>query len=433
MLSCQLLVISLNGTSLGLINRLIKQGHMPAVEKLIDGGSCGLLKSVLPALDYPTGASFHTGLDPGEHKVFGFSEIADNGLPTGRLVSWKSLRPKTLLEILSDNGKKIVSLYMPLTHPPKPLNGYIVSETLSQNVATYPSKLIHELRSQFGDLMTPKPRQFFPAEGFKDLADIQNFLNKQIQSINKTKELTLYLIRKRLPDVAFVQFYATDTVQHALWHYLDSRHPYFISDPNIEQLIYNFFFALDSSIEELIQGIKPLAVLVFSDHGFRPCVKILNLKRFLNKAKGVFVDFKTLYINTRITGQIYAGELIKRLEALVDNKTGKKIINHIWRAQDLYRNYQPPKNVSMLILEPAEGYTTRPGSAQEVLLMPCVSNKDYLSGTHTQEGFWAFFGHGVNQQKNRSAEILDLPPTILAYLGINKPGWMKGNTLFTSP
>ena len=117
--------------------------------------------------------------------------------------------------------------------------------------------------------MIPKPEQFFPADGFQDLQDIQEFLAKQIQSINKTKELALYLMGKSSWEVAFIQFYATDTVQHALWHYLDPDHPGFIQDPKVERAIGEFFSALDRSIGQLIQYAEPSAVLVFSDHGLR--------------------------------------------------------------------------------------------------------------------------------------------------------------------
>jgi predicted AlkP superfamily phosphohydrolase/phosphomutase len=448
---------------------------MSVLEKLAEEGSSGSVLSVLPTIDYPAWGSFHTGVSPGQHRVFAFFEVGANGFPSQRLVSWESLRFKTLLEILSEQGKGIVSLYIPLTYPPKPLSNCIVSAVFMRNELgfTHPSGLGRELTAQFGDLMIPKPGQFFPRDGLQEFRDIREFLGNQIRSVQKTKEMALGLMRKSPWDVALIQFYATDTVQHALWHYLDPGHPGFIPDSNVEQMIAEFFTALDRSMGELIQYAEPSAVLVFSDHGFGPCTKILNLKRFIEDfgriqspprerltehslrrvrdidfltlcrqilpdvwrkrlgymARGIHVDEKVLYVDIEKTGVSYVDELVQRLETLVDPETGGRILKRVWRAEDLYCNYHPSRNVAILILDLAEGYTSRTGSLEKPLLIPRMPNKDYLCGTHTRESFWIWSGSGIAQRHALSIDILDLPPTILTYMGIPIPSWMEGKVI----
>ncbi len=415
-----MLIINLNGINFGLLEQLAKNGIMPKSADILSSGNCGILDCGFPVLDTTSFASFLTGLLPSEHKILGLFKPDRNNMPSAEMVNSKSVAAKTLLEILSENNKKIISVYIPLTHPAKPINGLMVTDTIfrtDKTMSTYPAGLKKTLLRQIGEPMLPKAEQFFPVGGFKNKEDVEIFIEKQSRSITKTRDISLLAMKTLQADAVFVQFYATDTLQHALWHYIDTSHPGFINDTKIQSLIYGFFTILDNCIKSLIEHYKPSSVLLFSNHGFVPCVKILNLKRCLKDFDGprkAGADLKTIYLNKKTADSAYAENLKKYLESVTDDKTGKKVVREV-------------KNIaSVLALDLESGYSCRPGLENGPLFTPCAADKDYLSGTHTEKGLWAVTGIPL---QNKTAHITDLAPMILSYFGITRPGYMNGNSL----
>lgn len=470
-----LLILSFDGASWEGAEPFLEGGQMPTLKKLVEGGASGPLQSVLPTFTYPAWASFWTGENPGRHLVFAFRELKERGL--GRsLVEWSSLKRPTWLELVSDHGLRTVSVYALLTYPPRPVNGYVVGDLSMRDATdfTYPPVLAEELQARFGKLLVPKSEQFFPPGGFPDLSVVQEFVQRQIQSVQQTKDIALYLLRKSPWDVALVHFFATDPLQHALWHYLDPHNKNFNTEGH--GIVGKFFAALDTAMSELIENTKPTAILIFSTHGFTTCHKILNLSRYLRdvdvlqdpaplqrllrriqRTRGiwrlnsllarvsrnvhqivhgtpwnpghVFLDHKAIYVKRLgCDSNLITYRLARALEALEDPENGSRVIKKAWRAEELYSKVELP-GWDILVLEPADGYTLRTGDFYRPIFWPCRPNQDYLIGTHTQTGVWSFSGTGIASTCGLRASILDLPPTLLACLGTPIPEWMEGKVL----
>jgi predicted AlkP superfamily phosphohydrolase/phosphomutase len=414
---------------------------------------------MLPTLPLPNWASFWTGESPTRHGIFAFAALGENGI-TSRMADRRHLKRPTWLDITSSQGLRIVSVYAPLTYPSNLTGGVIVSDRAGQ-VSTNPPELEHDIRTQFDPLLVPRYKQFLPPHGFSAFEDVRRFIQGQIKSVRQTMGLTKYLIEKGTWDAAIVDVFATDPIQHALWHGVDLKHPAFESKLHHELGL--FFSALDSSVGELIDAASPSGVLIFSSHGFTSTRRILNLARSLSDSgvlrplrlverawkrarrksrllsnpirqpwmvtgdhrHSIYLDDKAIYIFHPPGGsQPLVQKVSQILQAVEDPATNTRPICQVHYPQ-AHRHTSHAGRRSVLILEFAEGETARRGSLTGPLFKTCKANDDYLIGTHTGNGLWAFSGDGIANTDDEHATILDLPPTILQYLGLAVPYWME--------
>jgi predicted AlkP superfamily phosphohydrolase/phosphomutase len=82
-------------------------------------------------------------------------------------------------------------------------------------------------------------------------------------------------------DVFMVHFIALDIMMHALWRFMDHRHPRFEPSP-FENAIREGYKLVDEYVGRLLDRLPDDAsVVVMSDHGFGPLKSIVNLNIFL--------------------------------------------------------------------------------------------------------------------------------------------------------
>ncbi len=119
-----------------LTQKLLNQGKLKNIEKLIKTGSFLPLISSNPSQSPVAWASLATGKDPGEHGIFDFIRInRKNYIPYLSIFNIKTspfaLKPKyeriikteTFWENLSNKGEKVRVLKWPCTFPPPKING----------------------------------------------------------------------------------------------------------------------------------------------------------------------------------------------------------------------------------------------------------------------------------------------------------------------
>src|SRR5215203_3943922 len=71
-LSSKLLVIGLDGASFNLLDKLMANGYMPTLARLISGGTRATLETTFPPITAVAWSSFMTGKNPGKHGIFEF-------------------------------------------------------------------------------------------------------------------------------------------------------------------------------------------------------------------------------------------------------------------------------------------------------------------------------------------------------------------------
>ncbi|MDY6851491.1 MAG: alkaline phosphatase family protein, partial [Thermodesulfobacteriota bacterium] len=109
------------------------RANLPNISGLMAQGLYGPLTSTIPPVTVPAWASMLTGKDPGQLGLYGFRNRRDRSYAPLALASSASLKEKTLDQILSRQRLTSILLGVPLTYPPRPLRGRMVSGPLTPN------------------------------------------------------------------------------------------------------------------------------------------------------------------------------------------------------------------------------------------------------------------------------------------------------------
>jgi predicted AlkP superfamily phosphohydrolase/phosphomutase len=273
-----LLVIALDGATFDLLNPWLAEGALPTLDRLIGTGVSGELTSTLPPLTAPAWASFMTGKNPGKHGVFDFFHPHAVDLDRYEMVNSSHIRSKLLWEYLSEAGLKVGVLNVPVTHPPRPVNGYLVPGLLSpdQGKTCYPTDLLHLYQEELGPYRLTPELLYHPDNVDVFISDLHALCETQSRYARR-------LCCDFPSDFFMVHFLAPDIAQHKLWRYTDPSHPWYdsIQAAKYGSALRDLFARLDRSIDELI-ALMPAdtTVVVMSDHGFGPQHHIVNLNQF---------------------------------------------------------------------------------------------------------------------------------------------------------
>jgi len=180
----------------------------------------------------------------------------------------------TVMDIFSQLGRKVISVNMPMSYPPQPHDGTILTGLMTpskESAFYYPPNLLEELKSNGidykidiniardveGDL--EHRIQLYLADGaerfFKDLRDVTDEREKAVR----------YLMESRDWDLFQVNFISMDRIQHYLWNHIWEQGP----ESGALKRIKEHFTYLDSLIGSIYSAIKDEAILILcSDHGF---------------------------------------------------------------------------------------------------------------------------------------------------------------------
>ena len=150
----RLLIIGLDGATFDLIRPWAEDGKLPNLKGLLDKGSYGSLASTIPPMTFPSWNTFMTGMNPGKHGIYDFTE-RKRGTFEIQLINSLHRRCKTIWKVLSDAGKRVGVVGLPVCYPPEPLNGVMISGfdapvAVANEKVMYPPELYKEIKEAIG-------------------------------------------------------------------------------------------------------------------------------------------------------------------------------------------------------------------------------------------------------------------------------------------
>jgi len=273
----RLLIVGLDGATFDVLNPLMAEGRMPRLKEAIAAGASGLLRSTVPPITPAAWTTFLTGKNPGAHGIIDFEryDVHTNKLTLNSTRCLDHVR--NLWQILGDQGLKVGSVNVPMTYPPTPVNGFLVSgfETPGpESDFVYPPELKSAILERWPDptLKAKWKRRPFGGDGaFRENLDYIS------RSFRQGAELSMWLGENHGWDVLMVVFKLTDNLQHKTWKYLDPRGPSLIgrlvrrSDRHAvrRELARQCFEEADKAVGALLDyaSSNNAAVLIVSDHG----------------------------------------------------------------------------------------------------------------------------------------------------------------------
>lgn len=229
------------------------RADLPTLDRLIDSGGVGRLRSSDPPLTCPAWPTLFTGKQGGKHGVFGFTRRTE-GSYERTPVDYDDIRAESLWEALDTVGISCGVINVPLTYPPADLDhGVVVSGWPVPNNATVDSLegVVSELEERLGEAYRVNP---FPLTfEFDELGDQQLFeeIREGLWHHERAFEA---LLETRELDVFFGVFMAIDIASH---NFASNR-----------DLLKDMYVEQDRALESLLSIIPDGTDLVLlSDHG----------------------------------------------------------------------------------------------------------------------------------------------------------------------
>lgn len=274
-MSANVLIIGLDGGTFDLLLPLMEQGHMPALRQQMEKGSWGRLESTIPPFTAAAWSSFATGQNPGQHGVLSFRQwdrFDHHQTATGFADARQLRRP--LWTLLSGAGKRTAVVNVPLSYPPRPVNGLMVTGMMTPDNAshfTFPPALAQELGDYQIDVDFIREEEGFRRYGLPPkgemLAEISQVSRKRTAAARR-------LLQQEAWDFYMLVYTGTDRVSHFFWDELEAicRTGALAGNPSpYHQGLIEYFRELDRDIGRLVADAGPEAHILFmSDHGFGP-------------------------------------------------------------------------------------------------------------------------------------------------------------------
>lgn len=265
----KVLVIGLDGATFDLLGPWIEAGELPTLQRLKQGGAWGRLQTTLPPISSSSWNSFVTGMNPGKHGVVDFVYPGTDSYKV-TMINSASRRTQALWNWLNDAGYRVGLLGIPVTYPPEPVDGFMISGFLAPGPDSdwaYPPELKQELRQVLGEFLLA------PEERYRSTGRLDRFLADLTTSVENRTQAALYLMRNKPWDLFTVVYWDTDMVQHETWRLLDAGHPR--HDPAEaaahRERILDFHRKVDADVGRLVaEAGTDTLVIVMSDHGFGP-------------------------------------------------------------------------------------------------------------------------------------------------------------------
>jgi predicted AlkP superfamily phosphohydrolase/phosphomutase len=259
--SPKVLVIGLDGATLDLIGPWADDGKLPHLSRLMREGVSGGLRSTVPPVTGPAWTSFMTGKGPGKHGIYHFRtyDLTKYSCYDETLVTSRRFARDTIFKILSNAGRRVASLAVPMTFPPFEVNGVMLAgypAPKKRAAYTYPP----ELADKFAHIS-------FGSEYPCSLPERIVYATSMVQDLTAS---SLELMDEQSYDLLMVTFTNTDMANHFFRKYMDRD--YVGYDPqgaeDYGNVLLEQYQLADEGVGRLVQRAGDDAtVVIVSDHG----------------------------------------------------------------------------------------------------------------------------------------------------------------------
>ncbi len=481
-------LFGVDGLSFRVLHPLMQRGALPNFQKLRDAGSEGILESKYPPLTPAAWTSISTGMKPASHGVYDFweyEEQPDPNTPRQTHIQTHRKGSKAIWNILSEYGKRVLIINVPVTYPPEIVNGIMISGYLTPSSEfnfTYPLSFKEEL--------------YRAVPGYKidlehnDMLAIEPLLDATINMTEQRIKLMRYLMQEKPWDFCYLVFVGADRIQHPLWEDILA----------MDTKATEYFRLLDAGLGFVLEQLAPEDTLfVVSDHGFQGAKRIFDINeylyskgllhldasvqrgqsarnanlKYLLKRLGLFslarkasqtlkktgievleeqqfdvyqpilteIDWTRTQANVPSLSGFGGGyadiflredldvqcitELCADLRSQIDPRTGKPLIEALYTTEVYGKGPYAPREPHLLLL-PSNGITFRMRLGNKRLWDDINSTQ----GTHQKDGVLYAYGNNIKPGLQASpAEIYDIVPTVIHSMGLSLPGEFDGRVL----
>lgn len=415
------IVVGLDGMPYSFLMREIARGTMPNLARELERGSVRRMTSSIPHL---VGGMVivHDGKNPAKHNIFGFvdrnPDTMELFIPTA-----KNMRAPTIWETLSKAGNKVAVANVPVTFPPREVNGVLVGCFLSTDIdkAVYPASFAATLKTLDYRI---------DVDAWEAHSDLDSFIIKLHEVLDRRFKTLDYFYDKLEWDFLMLVVMETDRLYHFYWEHYDAG-----SGKRYEEFI-RFHRKMDEYLGAFFRKLRDEDhLLILSDHGFCTLKNEFNLNVYLadqgllklrNDEKGMNAIDPASRAYSLIPGRVYVNlkgrerigsvnpgeeyekvrtEIIESLRRIKTPDTGEDFWAGIYRREEIYKGPYLAQAADIIAL-PKDGYEVK-GSLKAGALW----SKDKFIGCHTYSDALLYIRNQAIADGN--INIMDLKPSIL--------------------
>ena len=447
--------------------------ELPHLNRLMSRGVYGYLRSCTPCITVPAWSVMTCGRDPGVLGIYGFRNRADYSYDRMSIATGLAVKAPRVWDLLGQAERKVVTIAVPGTYPPQPVNGaqiscFLTPQTVITNergersprTFTYPPELSERVNAWAGGEYVVDVKQFRTEDKDFLLAQIYDMTRQHFTVVREM------LAHQTWDFFMFVEM-GPDRIHHGFWKFHDPSHLRYAAGNSYEHAIRDYYRYLDDEIGEVLRMLDDQTiVLVVSDHGARKmeggiCVNEWLLRegwlaladdrpKRLTPLEKVEID----WARTKAWGE---GGYYARVFLNVQGREPQGVIppaDYDRVRDDLARkltDIRGPQGEALgtLVFKPQDIYQQVNGIAPDLIVYwgnlawrsvgslghPQVWTFENDTGpddaNHAQDGILIYHNPRRNFEGRElhGLEIMDVAPTILRHFGLPIPADMQGRAI----
>jgi len=431
------LIIGIDGVPYSLLNTYMENDIMPNLKRILSQGfALHQTNASVPDISSVSWTSFNTGVNPGEHGIYGFTDLKPDSYSL-TFPNSKDIKAPTFWEILGKADQKTSTLFqkyhkkirhpyrsvifnVPHTYPAWPMNGILVSGFVAIDLrkATFPESAYPYLQSI---------HYLIDVEAEKAKEDKVVFMKSLFECFEIRKKAISHFFAEESWDLFFACITETDRLHHFFFDASkDKENPY-------HESFLRFYAELDKFIkylyEEFVQRYSEKGFfMILSDHGFAPVKKEVYINRFLeekgflvlknegqfyerveDKTKAFNLDPCRIYIHgkeayprgtVRKEEKADVLEEIKKMLRGLKGEKGVEVIDKIFEKDEIYHGPHTSMAPDLVCL-PKDGYDLK-GSLEKKEIF----GDNIFKGMHTWHDAFCILPENIRFSKKPFVEHL---------------------------
>jgi predicted AlkP superfamily phosphohydrolase/phosphomutase len=438
------------------------RAELPVLSGLIERGVHGRLTSIIPPITVPAWSCMMASRTPGDLGVYGFRNRSDHTYDGTFIADSTAIRDKRLWDIVGRAGGSSIVLGVPGTYPPKPVRGVMVGCFLTPSTEsryTFPPGLRDEVEALVGEYM-------FDCRDFRTEAK-DELLAQLYEMTDRRFKLARHLLETKPWQLFAMVEMGHDRIHHGFWKYMDPEHRKHEPGNPLENSIRDYYRHVDGLIGGLLEHADDeTLVLVVSDHGAKRLDGGIRVNEWLRREgllalrgepngvclpRDIGIDwsrttawgdggyYARVFLNVRgrepdgtIAPEDYErvrDDLARRLAAIPDDE-GRPMDTRVYRPEELYDEVNGvAPDLIVVFGDLLWRSVATVGGEEGVHTLENDTGPD--DANHAQDGILIAAGAGIGARGELDAHLLDIAPTVLDLLGIDRPDGMRGHSLAT--
>jgi len=435
--------------------------ELPNFNRLMSGGVYGSLESCIPAITVPAWSVMMSSQDPGQLGIYGFRNRADYSYDKMTIATGSAVKVDRAWDILSRAGKQVITVGVPGTYPPRPVNGVMVGCFLTPSAKsqyTYPPVVKDQIAAWVGEYQVDVPQ--FRTED-------KDFLLKQIYDMTDQHFVVVKKLLAEKPwDFAMFVEMGVDRIHHGMWKYTDPAHPKYEPGNKWQDSIHDYYKKLDGYIGEVLSLVpQDTVVLVVSDHGAKTMHGGLAVNEWLirngwlvlkSEAPKRLTPFEKVEVDWSKTrawgsggyyGRVFLNVAGREPQGIIPQSDYERVRDELATALE---SIPAPdgRNIGTVAFRPEKIYREVKGIPPDLVVY--FGNLDWRAvgslglgsvytfendtgpddANHAQQGMYILYDPANSGGGKRvGAHIMDIAPTVLDLMGLPVPRDMNGNVI----